>query len=629
MTISLRRWKTSSKPEVAYQRASEWLRTPRISHKIGLYSKLGWCRGLEAPSVERKLAAIFAADVEGYSRLMGQDEVGTLRTLTAYRVITDRLIAYYRGRIFNTAGDSLVADFASAVDAVQCAVAVQEAISKENSDRPADEQMRFRIGLHVGDIMVQNDNLFGDAVNIAARLEALAEPGGICVSGTVREHIGTKLPVEFVDLGQQQVKNIAQPIKAYRIEAETSPTGTPVGGLSLPLPDKPSIAVLPFQNMSGDPEQEYFADGMVEEIITALSRIRWLFVIARNSTFTYKGQTVDVKQIGRELGVRYVLEGSVRKAAGRVRITAQLIDAQSGTHLWADRFDGSFEDVFDLQDKVAFSAAGVIESTLQAAEIRRAADRPTTDLTAYDIYLRARPDCRSWDRERIRSALVLLERALERDPRFGPALALAAVCHHHFTTIGGVDDPAVHRRAALGYAQRALQAAPTDPGTIAEVAYMHGYFGEDIEPAIKLIDRALALNPSFYGGWGISGWLRLWAGHLDVAVEHLQTGIRLSRLYPNATQVYGIAVAHFFEGRFSDAIAMFVTALDELPGHAGIYRYLASCYAHAGRLDDAREIVKRLRTITPSVLPNVVQWRRPEHREFFLSGLRLAMSEAT
>jgi len=380
--------------------------------------------------------------------------------------------------------------------------------------------------------------------------------------------------------------------------------------------------------MSGDSEQEYFADGMVEEIITALSRIRWLFVIARNSSFTYKGQSVDVKQVGRELGVRYVLEGSVRKAGGRVRITAQLIDAQSGTHLWADRFDGSFEDVFDLQDRVAFSAAGIIESTLQAAEIRRAADRPTTDLTAYDLYLRARPHCRSWDRERIRSALGLLERALERDPKFGPALSLAAVCHHHFTTIGGVDDPAMHRRAALGYAQRALQAAPSDPGTIAEVAYMHGYFGEDIEPAIKLIDRALALNPSFYGGWGISGWLRLWAGHLDVAVEHLQTAIRLSPLHPNPTQVYGIAVAHFMEGRFSDAIAMLVTAMDELPGHAGIYRYLASCYAHAGRLDNAREIIRRLRTITPNVLPNVVGWRRPEHREFFLSGLRLAMSEA-
>jgi adenylate cyclase len=241
---------------------------------------------LEAHSVERKLAAIFAADVEGYSRLMGQDEVGTLHTLTAYRAIIDRLIASHCGRIFNTAGDSVLADFASAVDAVQCAVEVQEAIAKENADRPAGEQMRFRIGLHVGDIIVQGDNLFGDAVNVAARLEALAEPGGICISGTVQDQIGTKLPVALTDLGQQQVKNIAQPIKAYWIRAEISPTPNPVSGSSLPLPDKPSIAVLPFQNMSGDPEQEYFTDGMVKEIITALSRIRWLFVIARNSSFT-------------------------------------------------------------------------------------------------------------------------------------------------------------------------------------------------------------------------------------------------------------------------------------------------------------------------------------------------------
>src|SRR5499427_7437004 len=249
---------------------------PRISHEVGIYSGLGRCRGVEAHSVERKLAAIFAADVEGYSALMGRDEVGTLRTLTAYRIIIDRLITSHRGRIFNTAGDSILADFASAVDAVQCAVAVQEVIAKENADRPAGEQMRFRIGVHVGDIMVQGDNLFGDAVNIAARLEALAEPGGICVSGVVRDHIGTKLPVGFIDLGEQQVKNIAQPIKAYRIRGETSPIDTAGPATPLPLPDKPSIAVLPFQNMSDDPDQEYFVDGMVEEITTAISRLPWL-----------------------------------------------------------------------------------------------------------------------------------------------------------------------------------------------------------------------------------------------------------------------------------------------------------------------------------------------------------------
>ena len=259
---------------------------------------------MEAHSVERKLAAIFAADVAGYSALMGRDEVGTLRTLTAYRVIIDRLIASHRGRIFNTAGDSLVADFASAVDVVQCAIEVQQAITKENADRPAGEQMRFRIGIHVGETMVQGDNLFGDAVNIAARLEGLAEPGGICISGTVQDQIGTKLPAEFIDLGPQQVKNIVEPIKAYRVRGETSPIVTPVEGSPLPLPDKPSIAVLSFANMSSDPEQEFFADGIAEDVITALSRYPSLFVIARNSSFTYKGRSIDIKQVGRELGVR-------------------------------------------------------------------------------------------------------------------------------------------------------------------------------------------------------------------------------------------------------------------------------------------------------------------------------------
>jgi adenylate cyclase len=327
---------------------------------------------LEAHRVERKLSAIFAADVEAYSRLMGRDEVGTLRTLTAYRVIIDRLIASHRGRIFNTAGDSILADFASAVDALQCAVTVQEGITKENSSRPAGEQMRFRIGIHVGDIMVQGDNLFGDAVNIAARLEALAEPGGICVSGGVRDHIGTKLSVGFIDIGEQQVKNIAQPVRAYRLQSDASPTGTPVVGFSLSLPDKPSIAVLPFANMSGDPEQEFLADGIAEDVITALSRYPSLFVIARNSSFTYKGKSVDVTRIGRELGVRYVLEGSLRKAGNRIRVTTQVVEAEAGKHLWAERYDRDLNDIFAVQDEIADKVTTAVAPTVADAERHRA-----------------------------------------------------------------------------------------------------------------------------------------------------------------------------------------------------------------------------------------------------------------
>jgi len=449
----------------------------------------------------RRLAGILAADIAGYSRLIEADEEGTLNRLRSIRAdIIDPKITQHRGRIVKTTGDGLLVEFSSVVDALRCATEIQSGMADDNAETVAESRIEFRVGVHQGDIVAEDGDIFGDGVNVAARLETLADPGGICVSARVQEDAAGKLDLAFDDLGEQALKNIARPVRVYRVRDAASESPLALAPSVLPLPDKPSIAVLPFANLSGDPEQDYFADGMVEEIITALSRIRWLFVIARNSSFTYKGQSVDVKQVGRELGVRYVLEGSVRKSGQRVRITAQLIEAATGPHLWADRFDGLLEDVFELQDKVAFSVAGVIESTLQAAEIRRAAERPTTDLTAYDLYLRARPDCLSWDRERIRSALGLLERAIERDPKFGPAVAFAAVCHHHFTTIGGVEDPAIHRRAALGYAQRALQASPSGPGTIAEVAFMHGYFGEDIEPATKLIDRALALNPSFCRG---------------------------------------------------------------------------------------------------------------------------------
>ena len=330
-------------------------------------------------SQTRRLAAILAADVAGYSRLMGADEEGTLERLKALRHdLLDPKIAEHHGRIVKTTGDGMLVEFASVVDAVRCAVEVQQAMPERNKGVAADNRIELRIGINLGDVIVEGDDLYGDGVNIAARIEALAEPGGVFVANTVHDHMRDRLPFVFEDLGEQQVKNIARPVRAYRVRDAKTPSAP--AQPALPLPDKPSIAVMPFANMSGDPEQEYFVDGMVEEIITALSRIRWLFVIARNSTFTYKGRPVDVNQVGRELGVRYVLEGSVRKAGQRVRITGQLIDTLTGTQLWADRFDGSLEDVFELQDRVAVSVAGVIEPALQAAEMRRSAARPTTDL---------------------------------------------------------------------------------------------------------------------------------------------------------------------------------------------------------------------------------------------------------
>jgi TolB-like protein len=334
---------------------------------------------------------------------MGADEVGTLKGLTERRAILDRLIGEHGGRIANTAGDSVLAEFGSAVDAVQCAVDAQAALTEVNSSLPADRHINFRIGIHVGDVMVRARDLFGDGVNIAARLQSIAKPGGVCISGATYDQVRKVLPMTFGDLGLQQVKNIQEPIRAYQVgatsEAREAPARVAEAESPPPLPDKPSIAVLPFQNMSGDPEQEYFADGIVEEIITSLSRIRWLFVIARNSSFTYKGRAIDVKQVGRELGVRYVLEGSVRKAGNRIRITAQLIDAINGAHLWADHFDGLMENVFELQDSVAVSVAGVIEPAVEAAEMLRSAQRPTDDLTAYDLYLRAVSAGQSWEKQ--------------------------------------------------------------------------------------------------------------------------------------------------------------------------------------------------------------------------------------
>jgi len=392
----------------------------------------------------------------------------------------------------------------------------------------------------------------------------------------------------------------------------------------LPIPDKPSIAVLPFQNMSGDPEQEYFADGMVEEIITALSRIRWLFVIARNSSFTYKGQSVTVRQVGRELGVRYVLEGSVRKGGNRVRITAQLIEAETGAHLWADRFDGSLEDVFDLQDKVAIDVAGVIEPALQAAEVRRAAARPTNDLTAYDLYLRALATFYPITRERLLEAWELLQQAIAVDRHCGPALSLAAMCQMRLFRENWTEEPETARRTGIDLARQALQVVRDDPSILANAAFVLANFGEDIDAMMALVDRALTLNPSFSRGWFLSGVLRLWAGEPDLAIEHAETALRLSPRERMGTPLSLIGEAHFFKREFDEAASKLLLSVQENPGYPHSYRLLAACYAHMGRLDDARAIIARLRVITPQLVPSAAQLRRPADRELFLSGLRAA-----
>jgi TolB-like protein/predicted ATPase/class 3 adenylate cyclase len=392
---------------------------------------------------------------------------------------------------------------------------------------------------------------------------------------------------------------------------------------SLPVADEPSLAVLPFLNLSGDPEQEYFADGMVEEIITALSRIRWLFVVARTSSFIHKGQQVDVKRVGRELGVRYVLEGSVRKSGNRVRIAAQLIDASAGAHLWADRFEGPLEDVFELQDKVASSVAGVIEPTLQAAETARSTGRQTTDLTAYDLYLRASSLVWSSARQ-IPEALGLLEQAIARDPLYGPALAGAAYCCFRLLLDGRSDDPSADRLKGADLARRALGVAGDDPSTLANAAQALAYFGEDIDAMMALVDRALALNPNFARGWHVSGVLRMMAGQPDIAIAHVETSLLLSPRARVGRSMSIIGQAHLFARRFDEAVPKLRLAIQEDPSFPVPYRYLAACYAHMGRLPQAREILGRLRAISSVVIPDASHVRNVEHRELLLSGLRLA-----
>ena len=585
---------------------------------------------MEAHRVERKLSAIFAADVEGYSRLMGRDEVGTLRTLTAYRVIIDRLIASHRGRIFNTAGDSVLADFGSAVDAVECAVEIQEAVGKENADRSADDQMRFRIGIHVGDIIVQGDNLFGDAVNIAARLEALAEPGGICVSGTVRDHIGTKLSVEFIDLGPQQVKNIAQPIKAYRISGETSPSTIPVVGSSLPLPEKPSIAVLPFANMSGDPEQEYFADGMVEEIITALSRIRWLFVIARNSSFTYKGHAVDVKQVGRELGVRYMLEGSVRKGGSRVRVTAQLIDAISGTHVWADRYDCDLDDIFAVQDQITATVAGVIEPALAEAEQQRVMRKPPERLDAWEAYQRGLWHLYKYGPEENKTAQTFFRQSIALDPNFAPG-------HYGYSLALFWDFWLYSTRAHLGGSGDILEEAriavsldDKDAMAHAVLATMMMAIGE-WELSIAEARTAFALNPNSAFVMAILGRMLCGGGYYQEAIDPLRRALRSSPHDPLTwAWLSWLAHSQFGSQDFAAALETCGQVIRLRPTLAWAHEHAVASLAYLGRLDEAHEALERARARFPEHFRRYQQrppWRRPEDWALTMEGLRLAAGE--
>jgi TolB-like protein/class 3 adenylate cyclase len=583
------------------------------------------------PSGGRKLIAVVHADMVGYSRLIGLDDVGTLERLRSLRSnLIDPAIDEHGGRLVNTGGDSLLIVFDSVDGAMRCAVKVQQQVPACDCDAPPDRTIRFRVGINVGDVIPDGTDVHGDVVNVAARLQGECPAGGICVSRSVREHLRNRLDLAFEELGSLKLKNIARPVDAFLVRQDTTvPRSATIAGSVPSLPDKPSIAVLPFNNMSSDPEQDYFADGMVEEIITALARIKWLFVIARNSSFTYKGQqALDLKQVGRELGVRYLLEGSVRKGGGRVRITAQLIEAEAGTHLWADRFDGPLEDVFDLQDSVASSVAGIIEPTLEAAEVKRSTERPTDSLTAYDLFLRAMPDVGTYEWEPTHRALGLLGQAIERDANFGKAMAIAGYCRGVLDAIGKVEDQEANRRIALDLARRALRTTGDDSMALACIAHVLNYFNEDISDGMAILARAIAVNPNSYWAWRWSGNAHLYLGRPEVAIKHYETSLRLSPRSPQWNQNTNIGIAHMFCGRLETAASFLQIGLQENPSYPLANRFLASCYVHLGRIDEAREVVARLRAITPAIMPATVNYRDPAQREMFLSGLRLAVDEA-
>lgn len=497
-----------------------------------------WGNSLTGGRVKRRLAAVLAADVAGYSRLMGMDEEGTLARLKSVRKsLVDPAIASHRGRIVKTTGDGILVEFASAVDAVRGALQVQRDMGDQNASVPQDQKIEFRIGIHVGDIIIDENDIFGDGVNIAARLEAIAEPGGVCLSDDAYRQVRGKIEIVWYDLGPQTFKNIAEPMRAWRNRLggrtpATAQTGRfTIQSTALALPDKPSIAVLPFQNMSGDLEQEYFADGMVEEIITALSRFKLLFIIARNSSFTYKGKVVDVKQVGRELGVHYVLEGSVRKGGDRVRITGQLIDAATGSHLWADRFEGSMENIFELQDSVATSVVGAIVPQVMFASAEQVARKPADNLDGYDRYLRGMSFAYKRTLEGNRQALAEFEIAISLDPFFAPAYAQFAFCKHnqYYNFLHAISED--ERRVAIRAAYRAVELAPADDAlSLGLAAFVVGNLDNDLEGGLGLANRSIAINPNYANAYTIKAYLSALLGNTADVGPAADYAVRLNPL---------------------------------------------------------------------------------------------------
>jgi adenylate cyclase len=584
---------------------------------------------------QRRLAAIVAADVVGYSRLMGRDESGTLARLRAHRTdLIDPAIAAHGGRIVKTMGDGLLLEFPSAVDATRCAIEVQMAMAVRNADVPEGERIVFRIGLNLGDIIIDGDDIHGDGVNVAARLEAEASAGGIVLAGAVHDAVSGRVKATFEDLGELSLKNIERPVRAYRVRVEGAAAPAPVAvpapaDVPLALPDKPSIAVLPFQNMSGDPEQEYFADGIVEDIITALSRFKSLFVIARNSSFTYKGRAVDIKQVGRELGVRYVLEGSVRKAAGRVRITSQLIDAGNGAHIWADRFDGTLENIFELQDHITERAVGAIAPKLNQAEIERVTRKPVQSLDAYDCFLRGLAHSYVVTREAQEEAARLLYRAIQIDPDFSTPYGLATALYTIRKAQGWVVDSASEESEVRRLASHVDVIGSDDALALSWTGFSLVYVCREFDAGAALIDQALSVNQNLAQGWANRAVVSSIFGEHDAAIEQVSHAFRLSPIDP---EIYRsevtLAFAHLCLGRYAEASNWAMKALARQSNFLPAMRAATAAHALAGNMAEARRILGQMYrldpTLTQSNYRNKSYFRRTEDIERFVEGFRLA-----
>ena len=569
----------------------------------------------------RKLAAILVADVVGYSKLAGSDEDRILARLRALRSdLIDPTISVHNGRVVKRTGDGAIVEFRSVVDAVRCAVEIQNAMVERNAGLPPERRIEFRIGIHLGDVVEESDgDLMGDGVNIAARLQGVAAAGTICLSEDAYRQVKARLDLAVTDLGHTQLKNISEPVRVYSLRVGMPAQGKPIALASSPeghappaLPDKPSIAVLPFTNMSGDPEQEYFADGMVEDIITALSQFNQLFVIARNSSFTYKGRAVDVRQVAKDLGVRYVLEGGVRKSGNRLRITGQLIDAATGAHLWANKFDGGLEDVFELQDKITESVVGAIEPTLRKAEIERARRKPVENLDAYDLYLRALPHVHAFRPDENRTALEMLGKAIDLDPAYAPALAHAAWCHEQRITRGWPSVGEDEVGTAVALARRAVAEGIDDALALVTAGFVLIMVARDYDAGLHAVRRALKQNSG--SGWValMASYALMMAGDPDDALVNAERAMALNPLDPGFfLYLTAAGFAELFAGRPDRALEVAKRSVALYPDWDSTYWVLIPAYVQLDRVSEARALLPKFLSLAPGITVSGLLQRLP------------------